>query len=313
MSDKSNPYKVPTTGHVWDDNLAELLNEPPKWWMIGFWASIAMVVIYFLVYPSIPLVNSHFKGITGWTSIKEYKEDLQAIEQVRAKYENRLQGMSAAAILADDELTEYVVRSAKVLFGDKCAACHGTGGAGNPNFPVLVDDDWLYGGKIEDIVQSITNGRRGYMPAHEGKLSDQEIADLAKHVKALSEGGEYAPGKEIFMGKGGCFGCHGPDAKGNTALGAANLTLSECGYSSRSTVRTPKIRLGVSNQIFSGNRWQKGGDILPFCFSTWLSLLFSTLSLWLSFCFLYVRDAGNPKLVQEQEGSCFPVIKQSVA
>ncbi len=224
MSDKSNPYKVPTTGHVWDDNLAELLNEPPKWWMIGFWASIAMVVIYFLVYPSIPLVNSHFKGLTGWTSIKEYKEDLQAIEQVRAKYENRLQGMSAAAILADDELTEYVVRSAKVLFGDKCAACHGTGGAGNPNFPVLVDDDWLYGGKIENIVQSITNGRRGFMPAHEGKLSDQEIADLAKHVKALSEGGEYAPGKELYLGKGGCFACHGQDAKGNTAMGSANLT-----------------------------------------------------------------------------------------
>ncbi|HFC53240.1 MAG TPA: cytochrome-c oxidase, cbb3-type subunit III [Gammaproteobacteria bacterium] len=224
MSEKTNPYKVPTTGHVWDDNLAELLNEPPKWWMIGFWASIIMVVIYFLVYPSIPLVNSHFKGIMGWTSIKELKEDMQTIEKARAKYENRLPGMSAAAILADDELTQYVTRSAKVLFGDNCAACHGTAGAGNPNFPVLVDDDWLYGGKIENIVQTIANGRRGNMPAHAGKLSDQEIADLAKHVKALSEGGEYAPGKEIFMGKGGCFACHGQDAKGMTALGSANLT-----------------------------------------------------------------------------------------
>ncbi len=224
MSDKSNPYKVPTTGHVWDDNLAELLNEPPKWWMIGFWASMALVVIYWLVYPSIPLVNTHFKGIMGWTAIKELKQDMQAIEQVRAKYENRLPGMSAAAILADDELTQYVTRSAKVLFGDNCAACHGTSGAGNPNFPVLVDDDWLYGGKIENIVQSIANGRRGNMPAHTGTLSDQEIADVAKHVKALSEGGEYAPGKEIFAGKGACFACHGQDGKGMTALGSANLT-----------------------------------------------------------------------------------------
>ncbi len=224
MSEKTNPYKVPTTGHVWDDNLAELLNEPPKWWMIGFWASIVMVVVYFVMYPSIPLVNSHFKGIIGWTSIKELKEDMQAIERSRAKYENRLSGMSAAAILADDELTQYVVRSAKVLFGDNCAGCHGTGGAGNPNFPVLVDDDWLYGGKIEDIVTSIANGRRGNMPAHAGTLSEQEIADLAKHVKALSEGGEYAPGKELYSGKGKCFACHGPEGKGMTALGAANLT-----------------------------------------------------------------------------------------
>ncbi len=224
MSDKTNPYKVPTTGHVWDDNLGELLNEPPKWWMIGFWASMALVVVYWLVYPSIPLVNSHFKGLMGWTAIKEFKQDMQAIEQVRAKYENKLPGMSAAAILADDELTQYVTRSAKVLFGDNCAACHGTGGAGNPNYPVLVDDDWLYGGKIENIVQSIANGRRGNMPGQAGTLSEQEIADVAKHVKALSEGGEYAPGKEIYAGKGACFACHGPDGKGMEALGSANLT-----------------------------------------------------------------------------------------
>lgn len=223
MSDKHNPYKVPDTGHVWDDNLRELLNPPPKWWMIGLHASWIFVVLYFLLYPSIPLVNSHFKGIMGWTSIGEFKDSMQEIQEIRAEFENRMRGMSAAAILADPELSNYAVRSSKVLFGDNCAACHGTGGAGNPNFPVLADDNWLYGGSIEKIVESITKGRKPMMPA-QAQLSEQEISDLAKHVVALSQGSEYEPGKAIFMGKGACFACHGMDAAGNTAMGASNLT-----------------------------------------------------------------------------------------
>jgi len=187
MSEKKNPYSVPTTGHVWDETLGELLNEPPKWWWIGFHASWIFVLVYCLIYPAIPLVNSHTKGLTGWTSIKEFKEDMQAIESVRAKYEDKLPGMSVAAILADDELSEYAVRSAKVLFGDNCAACHGAGGSGNPGFPVLADDDWLYGGAIETIEQSIT------------------LASAIAAGKVLEE--------PLYMEKG-CVGCHTPAGTG---------------------------------------------------------------------------------------------------
>ncbi len=225
MSENSNPFgDEPNTGHIWDDNLRELTNQPPKWWMIGFWASIGLVVLYSILYPMWPLINTHTKGILGWTSIKEYKEDLKEIEAMRAKYEQQLPGKSAAEILADPELKQYVVRSAKVLFGDNCAACHGSGGQGNPGFPVLADDDWLYGGTIDKIVETITNGRQGMMPAHGSRFSEQQIEDLAKHVKALSTGGEHAPGKALFEGEAGCFACHGMDGKGNQALGAANLT-----------------------------------------------------------------------------------------
>lgn len=224
MTDKSNPYSASDTGHVWDDNLRELTNSPPKWWTIGFHASWMFVVIYSILYPTWPMLNTHTKGVMGWTSIGEYKEDLQAIEQVRAKYEEQLPGKSAAAILADNELKQYVNASAKVLFGDNCAACHGNGGAGNPGYPVLVDDDWLYGGSIEKIQESITMGRKGIMTAQVNNLSVQEISDVAKHVMALSEGSEYAPGKAIFNGKGACFGCHGMDGKGIQAMGSANLT-----------------------------------------------------------------------------------------
>ena len=218
MSDKSDPYSAPDTGHVWDDTLRELTNQPPKWWMWGFYASILLVVVYCIVYPSIPLATTHFKGVTGWTAINEYKEDLKAIEAKRSKYEDKLPGMSAAAILADDELSNYVQRSAKVLFGDNCAACHGAGGQGNPGFPVLADDDWLYGGTIQTIEQTVINGRNGMMPAHSKQLSEAEVDELANAI--MSGNPASSP---LFMSKG-CFACHGADGKGNQMLGAANLT-----------------------------------------------------------------------------------------
>jgi cytochrome c oxidase cbb3-type subunit III len=219
MSDNTNPYSAPDTGHLWDDTLRELTNDPPKWWMIGFHASWMIVLCYGLIYPMWPMLTTHTKGFTGWTAIKEYKQDLGAIEAKRAKYENQLPGMSAAAILADDELSNYVVRSAKVLFGDNCAACHGTGGQGNPNFPVLADDDWLYGGDINTIVTSVTGGRNGIMTAQGKTLSEAEINELADAVMAGNP-----TSSPLFAGKGGCFACHGQDGKGLSFMGSANLT-----------------------------------------------------------------------------------------
>ncbi|MBF0218681.1 MAG: cytochrome-c oxidase, cbb3-type subunit III [Gammaproteobacteria bacterium] len=218
MSEK-NPFpNESNTGHFWDDNLRELANDPPSWWRIGFHLSWILVVVYTIYYPSWPLIDSHFKGIAGWTSIGEYNEDLQAIEKVRAKYEDQLPGMSASAIIADDELSSYVMRSAKVLFGDNCAACHGAGGAGNSGYPILADDDWLFGGDVDTIVQTITGGRQAVMTAHGKILSEEEIDKLANAIvdgKVASE--------PLFMEKA-CFACHGADAKGMHALGSVNLT-----------------------------------------------------------------------------------------
>jgi cytochrome c oxidase cbb3-type subunit 3 len=219
MSDDKNPFPGENnTGHVWDDNLRELLNDPPTWWRIGFHASWIFVLVYTLLYPSWPLINSHFKGLMGWTSLGEYKQDLKAIEEVRAPYETKLANMSAAEILADESLSNYVVRSAKVLFGDNCSACHGAGGQGNPNYPVLADDDWLYGGTVTDIQTTITMGRKGMMPANKAILSEAEADTLAAAIVAGN-----AATEPLFLEKG-CIGCHGLDAKGMAPLGSANLT-----------------------------------------------------------------------------------------
>ncbi len=252
MSDKKT-NQVGDTGHVWDDNLRELLNEPPRWWMISFYASIAWVVVYFILYPAIPLVNGYTKGIMGWTQIKEYKEDLQKIEQVRAPWENKIKGMTPAAILADSELTNYTVSSAKVLFGDRCAACHGAGGAGNPGFPVLADDDWLYGGDVDAIQESIAAGRQGMMPGFKDQLSEKEIDELTDFVMALSQGnGDSQPaGKALFDGAG-CSGCHGADGKGMHMMGAPNLTDGIWRFASQD--QRASVRYTIAHGVNTGEK-----------------------------------------------------------
>lgn len=238
MSDKHDASGVPTTGHVWDDDLGDFTNQPPKWWMLGLTASAIWVVIYCVFYPSVPISNAHgfFKGLGHWTAITEMEADKSVVDEVRGKYEAKLKDMTPAAILADSELTEYVTRSGKVLFGDNCAACHGTNGVGTVDkqglfAPILRDDDWLYGGKIDDIHTSIVGGRQGVMTPHKGVLSDQQIDDVAQYVKAMSEEGKdkadadaaVAGGKKVFM-ESDCTACHGADAKGMQAMGSANLT-----------------------------------------------------------------------------------------
>ena len=220
MADK-NPFPGENnTGHIWDDNIRELNNPPPRWWMIAFWASIIWWIAYGVLYPMWPVGQEPTQGVIGWSQIKEYKEGLAEVEAVRAVYEDKLKDMTAKEILADPELADYTVASAKVLFGDNCAACHGAGGQGGPGFPVLADDDWLYGGSIETIEQTITMGRKGIMTAHGKILSDAEIDALAK---AITEG---KPTSDENFTKKGCIACHGMDGKGMHVLGSANLTDS---------------------------------------------------------------------------------------
>ncbi|MDX2506760.1 MAG: cytochrome-c oxidase, cbb3-type subunit III [Gammaproteobacteria bacterium] len=211
------------TGHIWDDNLRELSNPAPNWWMMAFYASIAFVIGYAIIYPMIPLTSTHTKGMTGWTAIGEYKADLAEVEAIRKPYEDKIAKMSATEILADPEVSAYVEASGKVLFGDNCSACHGNGGSGNVGYPVLADDDWLFGGTIEQIQTTIANGRKGVMTAHAKTLSEAEIDTLANYVIGLSEGKTDAKGKALYQSKA-CFACHGMDAKGMAALGSANLT-----------------------------------------------------------------------------------------
>ncbi|TVQ84972.1 MAG: cytochrome-c oxidase, cbb3-type subunit III [Chromatiaceae bacterium] len=236
---ESNPFPGENnTGHFWDDNLRELSNPPPRWWMIAFWLSFAWWVLYGILYPMWPTPwaqdgPGHTTGILGWSQIREFERGMAQVEAVRAQFEEQIAGMSAEEIIADPGLLQYVRSSARVLFGDYCAACHGSGGQGNPGYPVLADDDWLYGGTIAKITESITYGRKGAMTAHKDILTEAEVDQLARFVVTMSEG---EPGSDedwaLFNAKG-CIACHGPKGNGVLAelpdgtivtVGASNLT-----------------------------------------------------------------------------------------
>lgn len=250
MSEENKFPGENNTGHFWDDDLRELDNEPPTWWTIGFHASWIFVIVYTLLYPSWPMINTHFKGLLGWSSIDEYHQELDSIKAVRAPYEAKIKSMSSAEILADNTLSQYVVSAGKVLFGDNCAACHGGGGQGNIGFPVLADDDWLYGGSIADIEMSITMGRQGMMPGHGAMMDDAKIDSLAQSINQgkVLENPAYM---EV-----GCVGCHGGDAKGIAPLGSANLTDGIYRFSAQDQLASIKhtIKYGVNDPSSTDTR-----------------------------------------------------------
>ena len=227
--ENKNPHQGEDTGHEWD-GIRELKNDPPRWWMISFYLSGIWLIVYVLLYPSIPLISSHTTGLLGWTSINEYNASMNEVIAIRAPFEKKIKGMSATGILNDSEMSQFAVVSSKVLYGDNCAPCHGTGGQGTPQFPVLADDDWLFGGEIDNLVESITEGREGNMPGFAGELSESELNDLVKYIQSLSSGNIYEPGQSVYMGEtdaeAGCADCHGEDAKGISDTGAPNLADS---------------------------------------------------------------------------------------
>jgi cytochrome c oxidase cbb3-type subunit 3 len=171
-----------------------------------------------------PLITGNTPGILGWTQIKEYKRGVERIEAIRAPYEDRLAAMTAEEILADDEMRSYAVGSSKVLYGDNCAACHGTGGMPpeGAGYPILANDDWLWGGTIDKIVETLALGRQGMMPAHKNLLTEEEVDGLVQFVIDGSVGEPTEAGWQLYNDKG-CVACHGADGKGVQALGSANL------------------------------------------------------------------------------------------
>ncbi|MFQ5345114.1 MAG: cytochrome-c oxidase, cbb3-type subunit III [Mariprofundus sp.] len=249
MAKQNKPQHAPDTGHEWD-GIRELTNPPPRWWMISFHASWIFCVVYFALYPSIPLIHESTKGLLGWTQIKEYKEAVAENAAIKAPYLKKVAAMDGQALLADAGMRNFAESSAKAIFGDNCAGCHGAGGEGAPGlFPNLTDDDWLYGGDFDTIVETITDGREGSMPAHAGVLDDAEIETLADFVIAASQGKATPEGFTRFN-EAGCAGCHGEDAAGGAinelGTGAANLTdgIWRFGSSRDDILRT--IRYGVN-------------------------------------------------------------------
>ena len=208
-----------TTGHTWDEDLSEWNNPLPRWWMWMFYITILFGLAYVVLYPGL----GNYAGVLGWTSTGQFDdEQKQAAVQYGPMFDKYLQ-QDIVKVAADPEARAIGQR----LFLNNCAQCHGSDAGGGKGFPNLRDNDWLYGGDPETIKASITNGRNGVMPPLGGAMGgDDGVKDVANYVLSLSgrthDELRAARGKSKFGTI--CAACHGPDGKGNKALGSPNLT-----------------------------------------------------------------------------------------
>lgn len=229
---------VSTTGHEWD-GIRELNNPLPRWWLWTFYATIVWAFLYWIAYPAWPLVSGYTSGVLGWKSREAVQVQLADLRAQRGAFAEKLEAASLEQIEASPELLAFARAQGRAAFGDNCAPCHGSGAAGSKGYPNLNDDDWMWGGSLAQIQQTILHGIRstdadahvGDMPAfgRDGLLQRPEIVAVADYVRSLSNlpvpqgvTPDLAKGKEVFAAN--CAACHGADGKGNIELGAPNLT-----------------------------------------------------------------------------------------
>lgn len=224
-----------TTGHEWD-GIKELNTPLPKWWLYTFYATIVFSVIWWILYPSWPSLNSHTRGILGSNQRLEIQQRLAEARAKQQVWLDKIAAKSPAEIKADPELARFAMVGGAAAFGTNCAPCHGVGGAGQGFFPALVDDDWIWGGTLEAIETTIRHGirnaddpeaRTSAMPAFgaDGILDRGQIRDVAQFVLGLSGNAadKAAAERGAPLYAENCASCHGEAGEGNPDLGAPNL------------------------------------------------------------------------------------------
>lgn len=225
-----------TTGHVWD-GIKEFDNPMPRWWLWTFYLTIIWGIGYTIAYPAWPLVNSATAGLLGYSTRGEVAEEIAEFNAMNDPIRVRMEEVELAAITPDEnpDLYNFAVQGGGAIFRTWCAQCHGSNAAGAVGYPNLLDDNWLWGGSLEDIHYTISHGIRNEddpnahyseMPAFDEILSDEEIGQVVQYVRNIS-GQEHdatlaAAGEEVFLNN--CASCHMDDGTGDRFLGAPNLT-----------------------------------------------------------------------------------------
>ncbi|MGF1592643.1 MAG: cytochrome-c oxidase, cbb3-type subunit III [Kiloniellaceae bacterium] len=224
-----------TTGHEWD-GIKELNTPLPRWWLWTFYATCIWALGYWIVMPAWPLISSHTTGVIGYSSRANLADSMSAARAAQGQYLDRIEQASLTEITRDRELLEFAMAGGGSAFAVNCSQCHGLGAAGFAGYPNLNDDDWIWGGTLEAIADTIRYGIRSehpdsrfnMMPAFgaDGILERGEINDVAEYVLSLSNSGTDAAaaarGEEIYLEQ--CAACHMDDGSGSHDLGAPDLT-----------------------------------------------------------------------------------------
>lgn len=233
-----------TTGHVWDGDLREMNNPLPKWWVWLFILTIVFAAVYLVMYPGL----GGFGGQLGWSSTgTQYKAEMAKGEQEVAPLYAKFSAMKMEDVARDPQAQGIGER----LFMNNCSQCHGSDARGSKGIPNLTDGDWLHGGLPENIKETITKGRIGNMPPMAAAVGTAEdVKNVAQYVLSLSKSQHDAAratqGQEKFAV---CAGCHGPDGKGMTAVGAPNLTDNIWLHGSGEAAIVAMVNGGKVNQM----------------------------------------------------------------
>ena len=226
------PTGTEFVGHEWDG--IEELNTPlPRWWLWTFYATVAWSIVYVVLYPAWPLVEQATEGTLGWSSRGELAKDMAAAEAEQSDFRAQLAGISTEELLANPELMQRAIAGGAAAFKVNCVQCHGAGAAGYEEYgyPNLNDDDWIWGGEIDEIEYTLIHGirwegsdqtRANYMPAYEGIFEAAEVDAVADHVLSLSgKGKSSARGAELYSQN--CASCHQANGEGDASQGAPAL------------------------------------------------------------------------------------------
>lgn len=232
-----------TSGHVWDENIREMNNPLPRWWVWMFIITIIFALTYLALYPG----AGSYAGKLGWSSAGQYEQEVatanKALEPLYAKF---------VAMKTEDLAKNTEARAiGERLFMNNCAQCHGSDAKGSRGFPNLTDSDWLYGGSPEKIHETIAGGRIGMMPPMAAALgTEEDVKNVANYVLSLSGSSHDAAraglGKEKFAV---CAACHGADGKGNQDIGAPNLSDKVWLHGAGEAAIIKRIHEGKTNQM----------------------------------------------------------------
>ncbi|MCA0432988.1 MAG: cytochrome-c oxidase, cbb3-type subunit III [Proteobacteria bacterium] len=227
---------VEVTGHEWD-GIKELNNPLPRWWLYTLYGTIIWSLGYVVVYPAIPGLTDATKGLWGWSSRADIRNEMNMVAEGQKAITDKISAMDITAIMADPEVRAFAISAGASTFKVNCVQCHGSGAQGGPGYPNLNDDSWLWGGTPEAIVQTIQHGIRdpidpdtritADMPAFgkDGMLTPEQISQVGNYVlKIAGLGNDEAlatPGAEVF--KANCASCHGDNGEGKQDMGAPQL------------------------------------------------------------------------------------------
>jgi len=237
------PVGIETTGHKWDEDLAEYNNPLPRWWSWLFYITIVFGLVYLVLYPGL----GSWRGTLGWSQVAQLKEETAAAQKQFGPLYERFAAMEIEALAKNPE----ALAVGQKLFLNNCAQCHASDGGGSRGFPNLTDMEWLWGGTPGAIKTSITEGRTGMMPAWGEVLGEARVKDVAHYVRSLSglthDSIRAARGKDVFATT--CIACHGADAKGNPAMGAPDLTDKVWLHGSSEEAVIQTITIGRADQM----------------------------------------------------------------